>query len=840
MAIVSAAIEENGWVLAVRGDWGASDFTAFALDPDGAPKIELTVRAAGFDRVDRQAVANPARIRRMVATKPLRKPYPDHAQLDEADHGDGTRTVRLALSNRIHAGEVVSVAAFAPEWRRGEGAAVPAVANNSMLVPPLPIVRIAVPHMQLVDGPGQRLELIIASHFPEHHGDELHQAVAAVKFVATDNTRTNEVWVTSMSTSTVYGDNLRCWGVDPVESGLFAGLNPGNITTHWTVYPWIGSARSSGSGQVTTGVVAAVHVLDAEVPFVSAYDPGRTIYARRYVYVDAATGTSVPASITVGGSLAAAKAGMAAVNISVALQALYLQGVGIPSRNGVAAGNNSLAWTNIVLAPGVQTIGNFAVSAFGGSHIGRVVISGDPDDGDPRANVILRTMASAPVNNRNALYWLENMTVELGQAPLLTGGGASTVHFHNCEIRGKPGFEGVNTSLYTGTSTAGAYWISATQSRMWRYGTGMMGVNSRAGLLRNFESGQPVSAMVHVTSRKILNSEAATDTGNAFDIWTDAADCMVWQCEAYRNNGYLITKPRSGGGGTPENPTLALRLAIVDTIVERSGTLTGTPFFSTGETSNNVFRDCLLDGVSTVGNRINIHNDGTAGSNLNHPGTIFRNSWMEWNPTKHDIFALDGSKTGAWEILYGVGSEGNVYNNRVEGGASNFAHEYYGLRARVNTNWSSWNSNAYPKYVNDLSVAGPAGGNPTVATPGGGDYRPDAASPALGIGGASCVDTWRDGITPKGIAQPSGALPPAHMGAVSGVAANSTLHMISADVIVLEAIAAPAAVLVPAAGRLVIDGEARVEVVSPGDGSGAPDTCGAGNLGVRVLRVRPD
>ena len=123
MAIVSTAVESNGWVLAVTGNWpetgGAWEFNGadrphgrfllnavdqFPLDPKGVPKVVLEVRTAGFDRVGGQAVANGARAMQIVATKAMRLPHPDATKLNETDNGNGTRTVRLALSKRVPAG----------------------------------------------------------------------------------------------------------------------------------------------------------------------------------------------------------------------------------------------------------------------------------------------------------------------------------------------------------------------------------------------------------------------------------------------------------------------------------------------------------------------------------------------------------------------------------------------------------------------------------------------------------------------------------------------------------------------------------------------------------------
>ena len=95
MTVVSAAVEANGWVFAVRGTWSATpgswDFggsdrvggqfaasgvNQFPLDADGTPKLVLNVQDAGYDRIGGAPVANGNRPRTVVATKPLRRAWP--------------------------------------------------------------------------------------------------------------------------------------------------------------------------------------------------------------------------------------------------------------------------------------------------------------------------------------------------------------------------------------------------------------------------------------------------------------------------------------------------------------------------------------------------------------------------------------------------------------------------------------------------------------------------------------------------------------------------------------------------------------------------------------------
>lgn len=836
MAIILASIEDNGWVLAVRSAWSEPvGYSAFALDPDGAPKVALTVHSAGHDRVGDEAVYNPARPRQIVATKPVRKPWPDHAQVFEIDHGDGTRTVRLALSERIYADDVIVSCQFAAGWHTGEVAETPAVTNNSTREVPLPIVRLASPQWQMIEGPGQRFDLIVASHHPEHHGAALHQAVAAVKFTATDGTDSNDVWVTELSTSTVFGDNLRCFGLDPVASGLFDGLNPGGIVTQWTVYPWIGSPRTCG---VKTPAEAwfASREIGPDQSFTCVYDPARTVYPRRYVYVDAASGSTVAANVTVAGNLAEAKAGTVAASISVAAQALYLQDITVPATNGFGAVSRSVAWTDIVLAPGVQEWGGQTIGATANNGAaGRIVIRGDPDDADPRANCIWRagdSAISSPANFRQ--FWLEALTLELGGASLISH-LERYFHVNDVTIRGRPGFENGTHLLHVADAAAGQFQFSATNARLAHYGTGLTGNKTRAGLLRNFESAHATNAVTHVTSRKVLNPGGATASGsNSFDFVNGTTDYMIWQCAAYWNNGLFTNPVSQSSGGVDE----AVRVAVVASLAERSGSSTGR-FIAFGS-SNQVLVDSIFDGFSTAGNAINLHND-TPGKDLNHPNTIFINSWLDRNATKHDVFGMDGTKTAAWEILYGVGYRGNVNNNRIPSNPANFQYEYFGRGSTLRTDWSPpIGSNDYPKYANDLSSYGPeSGGSEGAATAGNGDYRPDTGSPAIGRAGVSNLDMYLDGVTPRPAVGSAGALPPLVNLVMPEIAPESTGHVLQSAEGELEG-AVPATMVAPVSSAiLIMTGEAGI-VLTGGEWDEEPEDCAPPARNVRVLRVRPD
>ena len=832
MSVISAEVEDNGWVLAIRGDWGPSGFGHFDLDPDGLPRVMLEVRSPGFDRIGGEAVANPLRRRVLIGTRPLRRVWPEQELIDEGADEAGIHMVRIALSNRVYGTDAIAGLTLAAGWRAGEEVvSFAGVINRSTRTAPLPIVRSAVPHMQMIEGPGGRIDLLVASHHPEHAGDGFNQAVAAVRLEATDGTRTNSLWLTGMSSSTAYADDLRCWGVDPVSSGLFAGLSNGVVTTHWTVYPWVGAARTSGAGHELSTATSVGHTVEAEQPVICAYDPGRTLWPKRYVVVDAARGATAAATVVVGSALTEARAAPAAT-VSVALQAIYLANVQIAAANGFAATGRSIGGVEIILAAGAQAWGTTAVSAL--SAFGpRLYVSGDPDDPDPRANVVLRAGSAVGSFSGGVRYWLQNLTLELGGSALMSPNGGARFHLHNCEVRGRAGFEGATNSIFNSQPPAGTFNITATATRWWKYGSGLDGATFRAGLLRNVESSRPAGGIVHVHCRKIADPLYPTQY-DSFALWAPAADQMIWASEAYRNGGYLFRTAATGGSGTAADPNYLLRLAVVNCVAERSTTSTQR-FFTFGEGANSEIRDSIFEGLTAVGNGINLHNEGSATANLAHAGTIFRNCFIDRNATKHDVFSRSALKTGSWEILYGVGYEGNINNNRIWTDPSNFQYEYYGLRSRVDTGYAGWNSNDFPKFETDLSAAGPQGANPPAATAGDGDYRPRAGSPAIGIAQVACVDVSLDGRR-RTTRFHSGALQGDVVAEAAGVAPDDAAHATRADaaVISFEKVEAD---LRCASGRLAMTGTAAVTAIAP-----PADACLCAGVEreVRVLRVRPD
>lgn len=823
MGLVSVAVEANGWVLAVSGDWattpGAWEFGGedrsngrflnggtdqFPLDPDGTPKIMLTVTRQGFTRSGGQAVASTGDTQVVVATKPLRRPYPNQSQLDEVDNGNGTRTIRFALSQRVYQGDTVGPVTFANGWKAGEGSGTaPTATNNSTRALPVAISRWAQPGFTLVRGTTLvDVDVIVAAPFPRHFGATWNQALAAMKLTATDGTTTKTFWITTDRVSPQYGDNLLCWGgqID------LSGLNAGPVTIHREEFPWVGASRSTGAGQSTDTTNGNPTAWAA--PLVICYDPAGTLYSDAHVFVDPATGTTTASSVTVGATLAAAKAGTRAADISTAVQALYLANRALPARNGWAADTaRAMDWATITLSAGVRSWGATSVTSGANCNEGRLVIQGDPDDADPKANCIWRT-GSASITKQVARFWLQNMTVEGGEATL--GGGLW--HTHNVEVRGKPGFESATTGIFSGSSASGYAIYSATQTTWWKYGASFQGTNTRCLLARNCQHSRNGEAVVHITSSKPADSLFTARDVIAFGTWGLSSiansDAMVWACRAMDWAGRFTSAggALNSGAGTQASPSSYLRFAVVNSLCERSKGNSGERIYGIGESAYDQMRDFIFEGLTLTGNGWNVgYNDSPSPfANLQHSGTVMRNCVHSRTATKHDIFKLDGSLTGGWEYLYGVGFEGNVHGNRNAATASNFQFAWFGIRAAVDNSFDGYGLDDFLLFTDDNSDHGPEA--PTGS--GNGDYKPAAGSPALGRAQIASVGADLEGAL-RGAAFSAGALGGAfavasvlqpgaaqHQHVATASAVGGLVAVVGADS--LHAVSGTAAIEVPA------------------------------------------
>ena len=783
MTIVSARVEANGWVLAVRGVWDASTFSSFNLDPDGVPKIACAIVGSGFDRVGGQAVANAARARgSVVATRPLRRAWPNQALLDEVDHGGGQRTVRLALSRFVHPGETVTMG-FAAGWRTGLPSGSMVAGNASTHAVPLVSMRWVTPNRMTQTGPF-RVDMLVA-----HILAEGRDAVAAVKFVATDGTNSVTVWQAGASVSPDYGDGLKCWGatIDPAL-GVPGALTAGAVTVQAEIYPWIGAMRATGTGHnVTadaTGLSAGFAVAAAS-PLHVAWNPGELRYPARHVFIDTA-GTTIPGNVTIGGTLAAAKAGVAAANVSVALNAVRLQAYTAPAANGMPAYTASRRMgEGLIMTLKAGQAHVFAGATTTGSDFtvaeGRVVLQGDPADANARANCAIET--GTAFSHTGNSYLFRNLTFRIGTNALPSN--IHRVHFDSCTVEGKSGQKSATTGVFTGQAT-GFWGTSMTRSRWWGYGNGP-NTQNRFGFLRNVEVSRQAEAIVCCNLTRIADPDLSGVNGGAGGWVSGAggaagsADIFVWGCDLRKMTtlGLNLCTDRVGAAG---NPSLIVRQNYINNLLERVGSNSG-PVVQIGElTTYSQARYCLFEGNTIVGERLNFgYNNPTDGvTPVESFGNCWRNNAVDWLPTKHDVFTLNGTLTGGWSVLYGVEYEGNILLGR-NGSIESFAYEFEGLRTAKNPVWGGF---SWGGFVDDQSRYADATPNDAV---GGGDYRPQQGSPlallltdGLLRARRACVDVFRDG-SQRGVGWSAGyvrVLAPVPV----DVAVGSSLHQMAGGV----------------------------------------------------------
>jgi hypothetical protein len=645
MSILSAAIEPNGWVLAITypaavtpGAWEFSGFDRtngrflnggvdqYPLDPDGAQRVVLTLNSAGHVRSSGQAAAA-TRTRTLLGVKAIRRPHPNLTLLSQVDNGNGTVTDRFALSDRVYSGDTALTLNLLAGWRVEQSAASGiSVTNNSTRTAPLPISRWAVPPYTLVEGtvgsPNHscQVDVIAASHHPENPADgTLHQAIAALELMATDGTTAKTFWFTAPQTSPVHGDNLRCWGgaID------LSGLNPGMITIHRRVWPWIGAPRATGTMGVaghatsTTAAIASGH----DVPLSVFYDPTGTRYGtrKRFVFIDATspnvgittTGTNDAGAVVFHTTLAAARA--AALNtkpatLNVACQAarFFLDantGLNLPNANGVTLSSATRAadfWEFTLTDGQVHTLGP-AMTGTGvplGAREGLVILQGDPDAADPRTNTILRSGTAAVAHQPTRIWW-RNFRLEMGQATLFTGGGQVRM-LDRVTVRGKAGWE----------ASTNAFWASGGEvGYSLQTNTGLY-ANQPGGLLcRNLVRTRRVSGETLIGVR--INTEAGTDRSiSAFQPATGVLDQMVWNGRVFGWTGPLFDPGaiggQVGGSGWFGNPLIARRFAVVNTLLEGES---GNAALQLGEFTFVQLQDSIFDGLAVYGSRVNMHNE---------------------------------------------------------------------------------------------------------------------------------------------------------------------------------------------------------------------------------------
>lgn len=718
MAIVSAEVENVGWVLRLVVTGGAGGFSDYDLDPSGLPRLRLRSTHPGFVQSGGVAVGG-SNVRSIVGTKTLRLPVnpasPNTPVIDEIDLGGGQRAVRIALSQTIYATDTGLTLDVLAGWRTGEGAASGiAVTNNSTIAAPIPIMRWAVQAIQLDKAPMFRLSLIVAAHHPNGF-----QPVAGVKFTLTDGTRTKTVWATSLATDNSAGDNLRCY-TTVIDASAGEALTAGLLRADAEVYPWLGPMRSTDPAGTRSMVglgAAVVRALSAENPLVLAHDPDGTRYGGRWVSIDPVNGTATASAAMVQPTLAAAKA-LAAESkpnaVNVAVQALWLANKSLPAANGQAAiASRVIGGAVIVLPAGVTTAGTLNVSTGGVSGGVPLRIIGDPDDPNPRANCIFRSMAASPGNSRVAEVMFSNLTIEMGQTTLWGAiGTAGYGMMDGVTVQGKAGYEGLVGNISASSPVAG--WnYSLVNSRWWKSASGLNGANHRFGLLRNVEHSLTARSFAIIKNRYLAMGEDPFWPGtsefaaswNTMDLG-GSEDNILAYCDARGSKNRIYTNTGAPADAAGTTGISIRRMAIIGNLFERVGS-DPQSFISMGEGTLATMSYNIIEGNTFAGERCNFFYSDPPSATVADTDTLTNNAFVnrvannafDWNANKQDNFsspAVLAVRTaagvpnptgyrpqciGVWSDHMGVGREGNYDSLSVPGATTSFNLWFPGVRS---------------------------------------------------------------------------------------------------------------------------------------------------------------
>ena len=749
MAITAAAVEANGWVLRLTVTGSLGSFASYALDPDGSPRLLLASSHPGYTASAGIAIATPF-VRSLAATRPLRRPVSATnagvvapSVVDETDLGAGSLQVRIALHEHVYATDTGLGLTALSGWRTGEGAASIAVTNNSTVAAPVPILRWGDTPYRRANGAFD-LELMVFSHHPKGL-----QPAAGVRFTVTDGSNTKTVWATALTTSTKFGDNLRCYRAT-INAAAAPALTAGLLRCDAEVHPWLGAMRSTDAAgtRSMSGLGTAGFATMAQSPFVVAWDPAASRYGDRFVCVDPA-GTTTASAVTVAASWAAAKAGTRAANLTTAIQAGYLNNRSLAAANGQPLKARSVDGLQIGLVAGTHpTPGATAITTGVTADESWLRVFGDPDNADSRANVVLQTAAGSQ-GFRLGRLMLANLTLEIG-SNTLSSAFPTYWALDNIEVRGKAGQE--TNTVYPASAAPPAnqavLWV--TGCRYWRSGSAIQASSGfRPGLVRASEFSRRADAITLLTSKWLVDAtvtgaqtvsagwqQTLGDVGSQEDVMFAGNDFRSTTSRAW-----LPARLDAAKAGTAIDSIR--RNVFANNLVERIGS-DPQPFWSMGEDDLTTMTYNIIEGNSFAGERSNLlYSDplpATAAETDSQTNTALvnrvANNAFDWAATKHDTFDDPTSRSlrvaasdprahgyrpqavGCWAALYGVGFDGNADFGR-HGSAGNFQFEYFGRRSFQAVGGT-------PLYASDRSKFG--------SNAGGGDYKPAAASLLIGRG----------------------------------------------------------------------------------------------------------
>lgn len=733
--LLSVEIGADGWYAdltfvgqATGGTYDLGLAGASNHDPAATtPRLVLTVTSPGYD--DTGALTTIGRT--VYGTKQVRKPYPSFAQNQESPVNADDVKVRVALSEYVFAGDVVSVQVLPGLYTVGGVAS-----SGGTLTPPNSSTTA---HPKVVGNwswPGrEKVGATIAPRFVAfHRSGQQGRPVRAVRFTATGDT--SGVSVSQVVTVPTY-DAAMADAVPVVEyvgSLSTTTLTQGELVTlRVEAFPWIGDAGS---------------VLDTSTGAASPsplYGPRKVLcdktggYAPSYAVVDPVGGNDGTGTVKTGavvGTTAYASV-FAAMN---AVRTYNSSNYGRASKGGsvIYLRTGSHTWTGgTVTADTVPAETWLTVEGYPGDA--RSGITVDASSGSRAPGVYTKVKGVKIAQNTatgifstaaGSQYWFDQCEFDIGNSGsvlVTVASGASIWHATRNLVTGlRQGFRGNSTSNMPCALIRGNTWAGDTLQPSLVY--------TCLGNLKTGTTGNTGAAFTDT----VTGSTAPSTDGLvfAFNKWTFSAG----------------TSPFAAFGQTVSKP---IGMAVVQNLIEQVAN-TSQPLLqlaSDGSKDNPVNNVIVWHNVIT-GQRSNFAYDEIAPDNITPVAPTPRYLWSVKNNiaddmnTKHDVFEgpdlsgvkykANGGKVGAWPVLYGVGHSGNLFAETVAIGApGTFAHEFPGIKSRqgdnVLTRGGAGDINVGSTATGYVQFVSRAAFDGTTAGAGGGSYALQSGSPAKGL-----------------------------------------------------------------------------------------------------------
>lgn len=714
--VAALAIRPDGWTAEVTFD-GLTTGGTYALAPDTAnPALKMTVVSPGFD-----ANGSPTTFQReIIATVPLRQPYPNNTAKTETAVSGGVK-VTLALSDRIYAGDTVATCTLLQGAYTSNATPSPAGfasrTNGSTLAYPKAVGGWADIQYERATGTSHDVEFLAFHRYPREG-----RQVACVEFIATDESGNS----TTVKSSEMVASN-RVTGGNPVAvyraSIPLAGLLQGqHIKVRTKSYPFLGDSTAILDSDPTADGAAMPTPNLTNLVFLNDKTGG---YGTVYAYVSP-TGDN-------GTAVASTNAATAAAAPFATIQAAAAK---IQTANNSGFGHNDPGGGVIRLVTG--TYAGFGAS-MGSLPAGKTWLTIESAPGHDPLAVMFTTgsqkRTASLVKFRNML--LKPTVAATSADHIILDGQLDTAAvtvpnimaaWENVEL------VGVDSSLFETP-------ISTNQPNFYRIGLRYF-LNCR---FKNVFS-NPTSAYGGTCTNTPLLAGCTMDkTSTTSNGWSP--HLAIGNILRDGNQLGDVAGPETPSITAPNNLIVAFNTtyeqvneasycnarpttrgaAFVQNLFERIGTTSGVAFGVGRDGSVQPLNNIIMQYISTTGGRTNFLYNDTGTEAVPKNGDIRYSILYQFNiktdTFSNPTFGPNGNRIGNWEPVHGVGFRGNLYTNPAANGPS---APYYS-----STSWNgSYTGLAIkiaqpPAFVNDQGYTAGNGGN--------GDYRLTSASAALNL-----------------------------------------------------------------------------------------------------------